>query len=237
MYDTGSLCCNDSISAIPRMRSGVLFQKVIELCRCAQQCCRLYFQRIGDVIEHLKRKGLGYSRSLDWTDKRTTDWRTFCQLLLGQAAILSERWNGYAQLNESVPILEAHFLVHVHAPAFRLILYIYFTANRRIFLHLYMSVCSQLRTYVLKSIRIIFISRIFSLSKSICIQFLLFLQWPEATGRECVYLNFQKFFHSNVKIGAYLLQHSNLHYFTPVFVSKISIRNGNIASCSLTYDW
>lgn len=49
-------------------------------------------------------------------------------------------------------------------------------------------------------------------------------------------LNFQKFFHSNVKIGAYLLQHSNLHYFTPVFVSKISIRNGNIASCSLTYD-
>lgn len=51
-----------------------------------------------------------------------------------------------------------------------------------------------------------------------------------------IYLNFQKFFHSNVKIGAYLLQHSNLHYFTPVFVSKISIRNGNIASCSLTYD-
>ena len=51
-----------------------------------------------------------------------------------------------------------------------------------------------------------------------------------------VNLNFQKFFHSNVKIGAYLLQHSNLHYFTPVFVSKISIRNGNIASCSLTYD-
>lgn len=62
---TGSLCCNDSISAIPRMRSGVLFQKVIELCRCAQQCCRLYFQRIGDVIEHLKRKGFGYTRSLD----------------------------------------------------------------------------------------------------------------------------------------------------------------------------
>lgn len=28
-----------------------------------------------------------------------------------------------------------------------------------------------------------------------------------------------------------MLQHSNLHYFTPVFVSKISIRNGNIASC------
>ena len=48
-----------------------------------------------------------------------------------------------------------------------------------------------------------------------------------------IILNFQKFFHSNVKIGAYLLQHSNLHYFTPVFVSKISIRNGNIASCSL----
>ena len=54
-----------SISDIPRMRSGVLFQKVIELCRCAQQCCRLYFQRIGDVIEHLKRKGFGYTRSLD----------------------------------------------------------------------------------------------------------------------------------------------------------------------------
>lgn len=54
--------------------------------------------------------------------------------------------------------------------------------------------------------------------------------------RKWYILNFQKFFHSNVKIGAYLLQHSNLHYFTPVFVSKISIRNGNIASCSLTYD-
>ena len=132
-------------------------------------------------------KGFGYTHSLDWTDKRTTGARSAScrpQYFLN-AEMVMPSWMSLSRFLRLISLS-----MFTHLPFVVSCIYIFFFYREKAYFSapVHERVCSQLRTYILKSIRIIFNSCIFSLSKSICIQYSLFLQWPEAIGRGCVYV-------------------------------------------------